>query len=146
MQCRFLQYFRPSLSYHLSLRYLFCQFKVAVLRRILLYKYPHFWYLSHYAKNDSFKCQILRYSGGTGGLKCDLRPGHRIPLGDTLTEYYSCLLYDWRESCLLICPICLHKSLCLPENWEGDIGWNPAQTNFQKLIFLILLQYHPLES
>ena len=28
------------------------------------------------------------------------------------------LLYDWRESCLLIGPICLHKSLCLPENWS----------------------------
>ena len=27
------------------------------------------------------------------------------------------LLYDWRESGLLIGPICLHKSLCLPENW-----------------------------
>ena len=26
------------------------------------------------------------------------------------------LLYDWRESCLLIGPICLHKSLYLPEN------------------------------
>ena len=31
---------------------------------------------------------------------------------------YACLLYDWRESCLLIGPICLHKSLCLPENWS----------------------------
>ena len=28
------------------------------------------------------------------------------------------LLYDWRESCLLIGTICLHKSLCLPENWS----------------------------
>ena len=28
------------------------------------------------------------------------------------------LLYDWRESCLLIGPICLHKSLCLPQNWS----------------------------
>ena len=27
---------------------------------------------------------------------------------------YVVLLYDWRESCLLIGPICLHKSLCLP--------------------------------
>ena len=26
------------------------------------------------------------------------------------------LLYDWRESCLLIGLICLHKSLCLPGN------------------------------
>ena len=34
------------------------------------------------------------------------------------------MLYDWRESGLLIGPIRLHKSLCLPENWskqEGDI-------------------------
>ena len=28
------------------------------------------------------------------------------------------LLYDLRESCLLIGPICLYKSLCLPENWS----------------------------
>ena len=28
------------------------------------------------------------------------------------------LLYDWRESCLLIGPIRFHKSLCLPENWS----------------------------
>ena len=28
------------------------------------------------------------------------------------------LLYDWRESCLLIGSICLPKSLCLPENWS----------------------------
>ena len=31
---------------------------------------------------------------------------------------YQLLLYDWRESCLLIGPICLYKSLCLPENWS----------------------------
>ena len=31
---------------------------------------------------------------------------------------YPTLLYDWRESCLLIGPICLYKSLCLPENWS----------------------------
>ena len=31
---------------------------------------------------------------------------------------YTHLLYDWRESCLLIGPICLHKSLCLRENWS----------------------------
>ena len=31
------------------------------------------------------------------------------------------LLYDWRESCLLIGPICLHKSLCLPGNWSKPV-------------------------
>ena len=31
------------------------------------------------------------------------------------------LLYDWRESCLLIGPICLHKSLCLPGNWSEPV-------------------------
>ena len=30
---------------------------------------------------------------------------------------YGPLLNDWRESCLLIGPISLHKSLCLPGNW-----------------------------
>ena len=38
------------------------------------------------------------------------------PPSITGTEFV--LLYDWRESCLLIGPICLHKSLCLPENWS----------------------------
>ena len=31
------------------------------------------------------------------------------------------LLYDLRESCLLIGPICLHKSLCLPGNWSKPV-------------------------
>ena len=31
------------------------------------------------------------------------------------------LLYDWRESCLLIDPICLHKSLFLPGNWSKPV-------------------------
>ena len=42
--CRMLQesilhYFRPSLSYHLSLRNLFCLFLSGCLRRVLLYLY-----------------------------------------------------------------------------------------------------------
>ena len=36
----------------------------------------------------------------------------------TLHECETYLLYDWRESGLLIGPICLDKSLCLPENWS----------------------------
>ena len=35
---------------------------------------------------------------------------------------YSVLLYDWRESCLLIGPIRLHKSLCLPGNWSNPVN------------------------
>ena len=31
------------------------------------------------------------------------------------------LLYDWRESCFLIGPICLHKSLCVPGNWSKPV-------------------------
>ena len=31
------------------------------------------------------------------------------------------LLYDWRESCLLIGPICLDKSLCVPGNWSEPV-------------------------
>ena len=34
--------------------------------------------------------------------------------------YYE-LLYDWRESCLLIGLICLVNSLCLPGNWSKPI-------------------------
>ena len=42
-------------------------------------------------------------------------------------EVMSKLIYDWREFGLLIGPIYLHKSLCLPENWSKlaymfDIG------------------------
>ena len=35
-----LQYFRPSLCYHLSLKYLFCLFLSGRLRQVLLYKLP----------------------------------------------------------------------------------------------------------
>ena len=35
--CRILHYFRPSLSYHLSLRYVFCLFLSGRLRQVLLY-------------------------------------------------------------------------------------------------------------
>ena len=35
-----------------------------------------------------------------------------------IKPWYLELLYDWIESCLLIGPIRLHKSLCLPENWS----------------------------
>ena len=58
--------------------------------------------------------------------------------------------YEWREYCVLIGPICFHKSVCLPENlsklaYMYNIECKPAQTSFQKLLFLTLLQYHPLE-
>ena len=37
------------------------------------------------------------------------------------TNKLNILLYDWKESCLLIGPICLHKSLCLPGNWSKPV-------------------------
>ena len=37
LQVSILQYFRPSLSYHLSLRLLFCLFMSGCLRQVLLY-------------------------------------------------------------------------------------------------------------
>ena len=48
MYCRILQesslqYFRPSLSYHLSLRPLFCLFLSARLRQVLLYVFFRLW-------------------------------------------------------------------------------------------------------
>ena len=39
LQESILQYFRPSLSYHLSLRHLFCPFLSGRLRQVLLYLY-----------------------------------------------------------------------------------------------------------
>ena len=39
-----LQYFRPSLSYHLSLRYLFCLFMSGRLRQVLLYVLFFWWH------------------------------------------------------------------------------------------------------
>ena len=37
------------------------------------------------------------------------------------TAQYFNLLYDWRESGLLLGLICLHKSLCLPGNWPKPV-------------------------
>ena len=34
---------------------------------------------------------------------------------------YLILLLDWGETCLLIGPIYLHKSLCLPGNWSKPV-------------------------
>ena len=48
-------------------------------------------------------------------------PREDLPRKHTRTDIripYLVLLYDWREYCLLIGPICFHKSLCLPENWS----------------------------
>ena len=42
LQESILQYFRPSLSYHLSLRSLICLFLSGCLRQVLLYICPHF--------------------------------------------------------------------------------------------------------
>ena len=38
-----------------------------------------------------------------------------------ISSRYNTLLYDWREPGLLIGPICLHKSLCLPGNWSEPV-------------------------
>ena len=32
-----------------------------------------------------------------------------------------CVVYDWREFGLLVCPICLHKSLRLPTDLPVDV-------------------------
>ena len=52
----------------------------------------------------------------------------RIELNDIFATFkipklrhYLPLLYDWRESCLLIGPICVNKSLCLPGNWSKPV-------------------------
>ena len=48
LQESILQYFRPSLSYHLSLRSLFCLFLRGRLRQVLLY-------CSYFEENHSYK-------------------------------------------------------------------------------------------
>ena len=65
--------------------------------------------LSELGKN--IKCEAYRafYLFFTTSLINSIKQDH---------ECYFYLLYDWRESCLLIGPICFHKSLCLPENWS----------------------------
>ena len=45
--------------------------------------------------------------------------------------------YDWREFCLLIGPICLHKSLCLPGNWSKPV---------HKLISILLKEPFALKN
>ena len=47
LQESILQYFQPSLSYHLSLRPLFCLFLSGRLRQILLYQYENVLDLQH---------------------------------------------------------------------------------------------------
>ena len=40
----------------------------------------------------------------------------RLTNPDVYLKRMNQLIYVWKEDCLLIGPICLHKSLCLPEN------------------------------
>ena len=44
-------------------------------------------------------------------------PNMMFRVGARPVDIWS-LVYDWREACRLIGPLCLHKSLCLPENWS----------------------------
>ena len=48
---------------------------------------------------------------------------------------YTALFYDWRESCLLIGPICLHKSLCLPGKWSKPVHRFILHENQLELVF-----------
>ena len=45
----------------------------------------------------------------------------KLLVRSTCVGPYLILIYDWRESCLLIGLICLHKSLCLPGNWSKPV-------------------------
>ena len=68
---------------------------------------------------QSIKARASRAPYFRGSLNC-LISQNRSAI-DQIHERESghrALLYDWRESCLLIGPICLHKSLCLPGNWS----------------------------
>ena len=42
-------------------------------------------------------------------------------MGYSREVYLFILLYDWREFCPLIGPVCLHKSLCLPGIWSKPV-------------------------
>ena len=48
---------------------------------------------------------------------------------------HTALSYDWRESCLLIGPICLHKSLCLPGNLSKPVHRFMLHENQHELVF-----------
>ena len=56
-----LQYFRPSLSYHLSLRPLFCLFLIGLLREVLLYQNLLSWSI-RYSFYGKYFFQRLDYS------------------------------------------------------------------------------------
>ena len=55
-----LQYFRPALSYHLSLRSLFCLFLSSRLRQVLLYCFWLVWLSTR--PPDKLSCQLGIYA------------------------------------------------------------------------------------
>ena len=55
LQESILQYFRPALSYHLSLRHLFCLFLSGHLRQVLLYVLGTFTYLTCFSISKHVK-------------------------------------------------------------------------------------------
>ena len=60
-----LQYFRPSLSYHLSLRRLFCLFLNGHLRQVLLYFHTHqikYLFFHAYLSSADFFSSKLTFS------------------------------------------------------------------------------------
>ena len=61
---------------------------------------------------------VYEMSGKTTVKRADFHSYERIFQVMTTSVRHIVLLYDWRESCFLIGPICLHKSLYLPQNWS----------------------------
>ena len=79
--------------------------------------------------NSKPKARVLDHKGFSL-FSLGLAPwlGGVMDLGVIVTDsIHVALLYDWRESCLLIGPICLHKSQRLPENRS-------------KLVYTLILQ------
>ena len=59
-----LQYFRPSLSYHLSLRLLFCLVFSGRFTQVLLYAYMYTKYMYLYSTHTKVRQRNGRFAGG----------------------------------------------------------------------------------
>ena len=89
----------------------------------ILVKMPHCW-KSHVTAYFTFqnlpfvddtRTKVAKLRHLTGDLTWFV-PVTSLWFGKRL--FYLVALYDWRESCLRIGPICLLKSLGLPEKWS----------------------------
>ena len=103
-----LQYFRPSLSYHLSLRPLFCLFLSGRLRQVLLYILIHEFnllYSDEFSHTRRMLLSIIYFKGSQAEISKKLYT--QVPKG---CNYHSKQRRPWWNAAL--CSISSGSSLC----------------------------------